>query len=80
MKNKINTVKILKIQTTEKFAVIIRKFEQGGLTLVKCINDEDVDGMANSVELNQTAPLGPVCSGSTLFARTCLSENLGTLR
>ena len=24
--------------------------------------------MANSVDLNQTAPIGAVCSGSTLFA------------
>ena len=35
---------------------------------------KDVDGMANSVDPDQTAP------GSTLFAQTCLSENLGSLR
>ena len=34
-----------------------------------------VDGMANIVDSDQTAPLG-----STLFAKTCLSENLGPLR
>ena len=36
--------------------------------------------MANSVNPDQTARLGAVWSGSTLFAQTCLSENLGTLR
>ena len=36
----------------------------------------DADGMANSVDPDQTAPL----SGSTQFAQTCLSENLGTLQ
>ena len=39
----------------------------------------DADGMANSVDPDQTAPLA-VLSGSTLFAQTCLCENLGTLR
>ena len=32
---------------------------------------KDADGMANSVDPDQT--------GSTLFAQTCLSENLGSL-
>ena len=36
---------------------------------------KDPDGMANSVDPDQTAPLGAVWSGSTLFAQTCLSEN-----
>ena len=34
------------------------------------------DGMAKSVDPDQTAPLGAVWSGSTLFAQTCLSKNL----
>ena len=34
---------------------------------------EDAYGMANSVDPDQTA----VWSGSTLFAQTCPSENLG---
>ena len=41
------------------------------------------DGMANSVDPDQTAPsapLGAVWSGSALFAQTYLSENLGSLR
>ena len=37
------------------------------------------DGMANSVDPDQTAPLGAVWSGSALFARTCLSENIMVL-
>ena len=35
---------------------------------------------ANSADPDQTAPRGAVWSGSALFAQTCLSENLGTLR
>ena len=30
--------------------------------------------MANSVDPDQTAPIGPVCSGSTLFASTLSSS------
>ena len=39
----------------------------------------DADGMANSVDPDQTAPLA-VWSGSALFAQAYLSENLGSLR
>ena len=35
------------------------------------------DRTANSVDPDQTAPLGAVWSGSALFAQTYLSENLG---
>ena len=35
--------------------------------------------MPNSVDPDQTAPLGAVWSGSALFAQTYLSENLGSL-
>ena len=38
------------------------------------------DGMANSEGPDQTAPRGAVWSGSALFAPTCMSENLGSLR
>ena len=53
--------------------------------LTKCLyngvmHPKDADGIANSVDPDQTAPLGAVWSGSTLFAQTCLSENLGSLR
>ena len=41
---------------------------------------KDVDGITNSVDPDQTAPLGAVWPGSTLFAQTCVSKNLGSLR
>ena len=41
---------------------------------------KDADGIANSVDPDQTAPVGAVCSGSALFAQTYLSENLGSSR
>ena len=44
------------------------------------MSQNDADGIANSVDPDQTAPLGAVWSGSALFAQTCLSENLGSLR
>ena len=44
------------------------------------MSPNDADGMANSVDPDQTAPLGAVWSGSTLFAQAYLSENLGLLR
>ena len=44
------------------------------------MHPKDAAGIANSVDPDQTAPLGAVWSGSALFAQTSLSENLGTLR
>ena len=44
------------------------------------MSPNNADGMANSVDLDQTAPLGAVWSGSALFAQAYLSENLGSLR
>ena len=44
------------------------------------MHPKNAEGIANSVDPDLTAPLGAVCSGSTLFAQTCLSENFGTLR
>ena len=44
------------------------------------MSPNDADGMANSVDPDQTAPLGAVWSGSSLFAQACLSKNLGSLR
>ena len=43
------------------------------------MSPNDADRMANSVDPDQIAPLGAVWSGSALFARTYLSENLGPL-
>ena len=44
------------------------------------MSPNNADGMANSVDPDQIAPLGAVWSGSALFAQACLSENLGPLR
>ena len=44
------------------------------------MSPNDADGMANSLDPDQTAPLGAVWSGSALFAQAYLSENLGSLR
>ena len=46
--------------------------------MVFCQND--ANGIANSEDSEQTAPLGVVWSGSALFAQTYLFENLGSLR
>ena len=42
-----------KSSDTQKFAVITLKFEQGCFTI-------DADGMANSLDADQTAPVGAV--------------------
>ena len=55
------------------FAVIILKFKQRGLSIEKFVQ------LANSADPDQTAPRA-VCSGSALFAKACLSENLGSLK
>ena len=44
------------------------------------MHPEDAAGIANSIEPDQTAPVGAVRSGSALFAQAYLSENLGSLR
>ena len=44
------------------------------------MSSNDADGMSNSADPDQTAPLGAVWSGSALFAQGYLSENLGSLR
>ena len=36
----------------------------------RVMSPNDADGMANSVDPDQTAPLGAVWSGSALFAQT----------
>ena len=75
------TVKILKIRTPKKFAVITIKIWTRWLCH-RVLHPLDADGIANSVDPDQTAPLGAgaVWSGSALFAQAYLSENLGSLR
>ena len=45
----------------------------------RVMSPNDADRMANSVDPDQTAPLGAVWSGSAQFAQIYLSENLGSL-
>ena len=52
-----------------KNSVIILKFEQCGFA-IRVMHPKDVDGMAISVDPYQ----------DTLFAQTCLTENLGYYR
>ena len=66
--------KILKNSDTRKFAVITLKVEQGGF-IVRVIRPKDAEGIANSVDPDQTVPIGTVWSGSALFAQAYLSEN-----
>ena len=65
--------KIPKFSDARKLAVIYLKFKQRDQTL------KDANGIANSEDPDQTAPLGAVWSGPALFAHTYLSENLGLL-
>ena len=65
-------------QDIQKIAVIILKLKQCDYHIV--MSPIDADGMANCVDPDQTAPLGTVWSGSTLFAQAYMSENLGSLR
>ena len=44
------------------------------------MHPKDAAGIANSVDPDQTAALGAVCSGSALFAQAYLSETLRSLR
>ena len=50
------------------------------MALTKSNAPKNAAGIANSVDPDQTAPLGAVWSGSALFAQNYLSENLGSLR
>ena len=71
------TVKFLNFGTPEIFAVICLKFNNSGQTLRKFYQN-GANGVANSEYPDQTVPA--VWSGSTLFAQTYLSKNLGSLR
>ena len=51
--------KIPKISDTRTFAVITLKVEQDGVSL-RVMHPKDVEGIANSVDPDQTPPLGAV--------------------
>ena len=46
----------------------------------RVMSPNDADGMTNSIDPDQTAPLGAVWTGSALFAQAYLSKNLGSLQ
>ena len=46
----------------------------------RVMSPNDADGMANSVDSDQTAPVEAVWSGSAVFVQAYLSEHLGSLR
>ena len=50
----IYTVKLLKILTPKKIAVVTLKLNKGAL--LRVIRPKDADGIANSVDPDQTAP------------------------
>ena len=54
-----NTVKFLNFGTTENFTKIYLKFKQSAQTL-RVFRQEDANGIANSEDPDQTAPLGAV--------------------
>ena len=70
------TVKLLKRRTSENFAVITLKFWTKSL-YHREMHQKDAEGIANSVDPDQTAPLGAplgaVWSGSALFAQRPIS-------
>ena len=59
----------------DSLIILILRFEQVSSTPYEM--SQKCDRMANCVDPNQTAPLGAVWSGFTLFAQVCLSQNLG---
>ena len=59
--------------------VNVVEVERYGFTLPECIQKGGV-GIAKSVDPDQTALKGAVCSGSALFAQTYLSQYLEFLR
>ena len=65
-------------------SIEIRKVDIEGVACMwlyhRVMSPKDADRMSNSVDPDQTAPLGAVWSGSALFAQAYLSENLETLR
>ena len=46
----------------------------------RVMRPNDSDGMANSVDPDETAAVGAVWSGSAQFAQAYLSKNLGSLQ
>ena len=72
----VSTSKVPKFSTLENFnSCNIPDIQTKGPKLW-VFRRKDANGIANSEDPDQTAPLGAVWSGSALFAQTYLSENL----
>ena len=71
--------KVPKFSDAIKFRCNLLKIQRMRSNL-KVFRQKDANGIANSVDPDQSAPLGADCSGSALFAQIYLSENLGSLR
>ena len=78
LSSKINYRKFSKYSDTQKICCNQSKMWTM-LLYHRVMSSNNANGMANSVDPDQTAPLGVVWSGSALFAQTYLSENLGSL-
>ena len=74
-----DTVNLLNSQTTQNVCCNLSKIWTMWL-YHRVMSPNDADGMANSADPDQTAPLGAVWSGSVLFAQAYLSKNLGSLQ
>ena len=72
------TVKILKIRIPVKFAIITLKFEQYGFNTEHSIRNVQMEWQ--TVQTRIRLLRGAVWFRSALFAESCLSENLGSLR
>ena len=71
--------KVPKFSDSKKLCCNLPKFQTKRPNLrIFCQND--TNGIANSEDPDQNAPLGAVWFGSALFSQTYLSENLGSLR
>ena len=71
--------KVPKISDARKLCCNLPKIQTKRPNL-RVFHQKDANGIANSEDSDQTAPLKAVCSGSALFAQTCLSENFGSLQ
>ena len=63
-----------KITDSRKFAVSIHPKSWTRWLSLRVMYLKDAKGIANSVDPDQTAPLGALWSGSALFAQSCLSK------
>ena len=71
--------KVLKFLDAKKSCCNLPKIETKEQNS-RVFRQKGVNGIANSEDPDQTAPLGAVWSGSALYAQTCLFINQGTVR